>query len=405
MILKLAWRNIWRNRRRSTITMSSILFGVFFAVLLRALQLGTYDRIIDNVVSSFIGYAQIHAHGYWDDPVLDNALEQGSLPEEITSSVGEVRGVFPRIESFALCATETKTEGGLIVGLEARREEPMLGLEDKLLAGEVFQADDAAVLLAAGLARNLSLSVGDTLVVLGQGYHGVTAAGKYPVCGIVKFPSPDMNLRLVLLPLAEGQRLFGAEGLATSLVLLIDEPRHLDAVVAQVEAGLDMERYEIRSWRQIVPELLQTIQADNAGGLIMVLILYLVIVFGIFGTLLMMMNEREFEFGVLLSVGMNRGKLIATTLCELVILALMGAGAGMVVSYPVQRYFHHNPIQFSGEGGEAFESFGWEPLMVATADPMIPLTHAIGVLIVTLLLSLYAVVKIRRLHPVQAMRR
>jgi len=404
MILKLAWRNIWRNRRRSFVTLSSVLFAVFFAVVLRALQLGTYDRLIDNVVSSYTGYIQIHQEGYWDDRTLEKVMAVDDLPERLGDIIPGVSDVFPRLESYALVATERKTRGGMIVGLDPVREDPMLDLTGKITAGELFGNDESSVAVAEGLARSLGVGPGDTLIILGQGYQGMSAAGKYPVCGIVKFPSPEMNSGLVLMSLAQAQDLFSAYGLVTSLVIRLPDSRRLEGIQAGLERELDPASYEIMSWRDLLPELVQTIQLDSGSGLIMILILYLVILFGIFGTLLMMLNERRFEFGVLISVGMSRTRLILVTLVEIVLLTLMGVVSGALLAAPLQAYLARHPIRFTGEGARAFEEMGWEAVMAASTDPAIAITHGVGVLLLTLVISLYAVARISRLEPVRAMR-
>jgi len=158
------------------------------------------------------------------------------------------------------------------------------------------------------------------------------------------------------------------------------------------------------TWEEIMPELVQAIQADSAGGLIMISILYVVVSFGIFGTLLMMMNERRYEFGVLLSVGMSRIRLIGTTLLELLTLALLGALIGAGVAYPLQRYFKNNPIRLTGDMAEATEQYGWEPVMATSTDIWISIVQISSVLLVTLAISVYAIVSLARLKPVQAMR-
>lgn len=405
MIFKLAWRNIWRNRRRSLITISSILFAVFFAVAMRAIQLGTYDRVIDNVVNSFTGYIQVHKKGYWDDQVLDNAMELNTLPEDLKEQIEGVEAVFPRIQGFALVATEQKTKGAAIIALDPDQEDGMLGLSDKLVGGTLMGANDQALMIGEGLARSLDVQPQDTLVLLGQGYQSMSAAGKYVVAGLLKYPSPQMNNSIVLMPFSVGQELFSAYGLATSLVVQIDEPQRMQAIQRQVEALADTAYYETMNWRAMLPELVQSIQADSSGGIIMVMILYLVIMFGIFGTLLMMINERQYEFGVLLSIGLNRTKLTAIMLVEMVILAFMGVAAGALVAYPLQYYFNVNPIQLTGQMAETIEAYGWEAVMAASIDPAISFAHASGVLLLTLLISLYAVFHLKRLEPVAAMRK
>ncbi|MFV1980801.1 MAG: ABC transporter permease [Rhodothermia bacterium] len=395
---------MWRNKRRSFITMASVFFAVFLAVAMRSMQFGTYDRMIDNVVNSFSGHIQVHKAGYWDDQIIDNAMALDDLPDRIASNVEHVTAVFPRIESFALVATDRKTKGALVIGLDPEQEEDMLGLTDKLVSGRLFGRDDESVLIGEGLAKRLDLQVADTLVLLGQGYHGVTAAGKYPVAGILKFPIPSMNSGMLLMPFAAAQDLFVADGLATSLIVRLEGVGYIDEAYADIVSISDTTLNEVLTWKEIMPELVQTIQADNAGGVIMIAILYVVVSFGIFGTLLMMMNERQYEFGVLLSIGMSRLRLIRTTLFELLVLALGGALIGVAAAYPLQYYFKINPVRLTGEMAEVTEQYGWEPVLGTSTDIWISVAQTSGVLLITLVISVYAIVSLVRLKPVQAMR-
>jgi len=303
-----------------------------------------------------------------------------------------------------LAATDEKTKGALVIGLDPEKEGDMLGLEDKLVAGGLFGPDDGSVLIGEGLARSLSLQVADTLVLLGQGYHGVTAAGKYPVAGILKFPIPSMNSNMLFMPFAAAQDLFSAYGLATSLIVRLEEIAYLDDAHASIISLTDSSPHEVMTWEEIMPELVQAIQADRAGGLIMISILYVIVSFGIFGTLLMMMNERQYEFGVLLSVGMSRLRLIATTLMELLTLALLGALIAVGAALPLQHYFKQNPIRLTGDMADVTEQYGWEPVMATSTDIWISIVQTSGVLLVTLAISVYAIVSLARFKPVEAMR-
>ncbi len=404
MIVKLAWRNIWRNRKRSLITISSILFAVFFAVAMRSLQLGTYAWMIDSIVNSYTGYLEVHARGYSDDRTLDNSLVIDSLPQKITASSKHITGVSPRMESFALVATESKTKGAMVIGLVPEEDAEMLKLHDRLSEGELIGTNDDRILISKGLSKSLNVHAGDTLVMLGQGYQGTSAAGKYAIAGVIEFPSPTLNL-MVIMPLPLAQEFLSTYDMASTLVVKITSGDDMTRVKKILEQELDPAKYEVKDWKEMLPELNQAIEADNAGGLIMILILYVVITFGIFGTMLMMLNERVYEFGVLISIGFNRWKLIATTLLESVMLTMIGVLAGIVVSRPLVLYYHYHPVRLEGDMAKAMENYGWEPVMASSIDWGIPLTHALVILVIALIVNLYSIFYILHLNPVGAMRK
>ncbi|CAK9038193.1 ABC transporter permease YtrF, partial [Durusdinium trenchii] len=327
------------------------------------MQHGQYDRLIDNVVRFYTGYIQVHKQGYWEDKIIDNAFLYDDELRNNLARVNTVDVVVPRLESFALASFGQKTKGAMIMGIEPATEDALTGLRNKLVKGEYLTLDDHSVLVSEGLAQYLSISVADTLVLISQGFHGVNAAGKYPVKGIVKFPAPDLNNQLVYLPLPESQWFYGADQRLTSLALVVPDADLVDQTVNQIKADLNEEIYETMGWREMMPELVQQIELDYIGGLVMLFILYGVIAFGIFGTFLMMTNERTYEFGIMLAVGMKRYKLQLIMFMEILMLALLGTLLGSLLSMPVIFYFNINPIVFTGEYAEIFEKFGYEPVL------------------------------------------
>ncbi len=405
MILKLAWRNIWRNKRRSLITAASVLFALFFALIMRSMQLGAYENMIRNVVGVSTGYIQVHAKDFWDEKTLEYSMERNpSLEQKILSTEG-VADVVPRLESFSLASTGNATKAAAILGIDPQKETEYFDFDNGLQEGEIFAENGKGILLSEGLAEYFKLKTNDTLVLIGQGYHGVSANGKYHVNGVVKLRSPELNKRLAFLTLKEAQFLYGADNRITSFVVIPERENDFPELTESLRTGLDTAAYEVMNWREMMPELVQAIQADSAGGLVMLFILYLVISFGIFGTILMMTSERQYEYGILTAIGMKRGKLALTVVMETFFLSLLGVIGGGLLALPLVLYYHYNPINLGGgEMGDAYEEYGFEPIIPASIDPSIIFTHSTIVLFISVLLSFYAVWKIYYLQPVKAMR-
>lgn len=404
MIFKLAWRNIWRNKRRTYITIASILFAVMLSALLESLQKGAWNNMIGNVVNYYFGYIQIHEDGYWEDQSIDKAFALNEELENKIKEIPEVKDILPRIESFALASTGNNTHGALVVGIDPEIETRMTDLKSRVVAGSYLEPGDQAAIIGEGLAEQLKLGVGDTIVLVSQGYHGVNAAGKYAIKGLVKFGSPELSKQMVYLPLPEAQWFYGAQGLLTSVALHIEDPDDIPHVMRALKSRIDLETYEVMDWQEMLPDLVQAKALDSAGNYIVYFILYLIIAFGIFGTILMMTKEREYEFGVLVSIGMRRFALSATVWLEVIMLGVIGAFLGILLSIPVVGYFYANPIRFSGEYATMLEKYGFEPIFPATFDPQVFIIQAVVVFILTALLAIYPLFKIGRLQPVEAMR-
>jgi len=186
LLIKLAWRNLWRNRRRSLISISSVLFAVLLAILLYSMEQGSYQRMIDSMVKYSNGYIQIQDVLYEDEPSIDNSmLFDDHVHELLEKFDNEIDYYVPRIQNFALVATDDQTRGAMVMGIAPEHELKLNNLLDDLVAGEFIVSGDEDILVAEGLASILSAGVGDTLVLLGQGFRGTTAAGKFRIKGIL----------------------------------------------------------------------------------------------------------------------------------------------------------------------------------------------------------------------------
>lgn len=404
MYFTLAWRNIWRNKRRTLITLSSIGFAVFFACIMQSMQRGAYERMIDNTVRFSTGHIQIHAQGYWEEKIIDNSMSwnDDELATQL-SSLPEIVATAPRLESFALASYGEKTKGVLVAGVEPSKEESITQLSAKVVEGEYFK-NDSGVLIGKGLADFLKMSVGDTLVLISQGYHGVSAAGKFTVTGIVRFPSPQLNQQAVFMTLPLTQFFYGAEGLITSLSVLLQESDDVKRTKKVLVETLDPEQYEVMTWQEMIPELVQSIELDYYSGMIIIFILYAVIAFGIFGTFLMMTKERTYEFGILTAIGMKKWKIQAMVALEIAMLILLGVAGGSLISLPLLLYLFYNPIYLTGDIAKVYENFGFEPIIPFSLEPGIFFGQAVVVLIIASLLAIYPMSAIQSLKIVKALK-
>jgi putative ABC transport system permease protein len=424
---KLAWRNLWRNKRRTLITAASVFFAVFFALLMRSLQLGSYDHMFRNVIESYTGYIQVQNEDFKDNSTVDNSFDFTPEIKQIILKDKNVTNLVPRFESFALASTGPLTKGVLVMGIDPEKESLLSNVKERLVRykltdkaidtlkklnlpekvkskldlfrGESYSSESILQLdlgikdreansimpeikrvtsfsngyLTAGkkeallgdkLAKYLNLKIGDTLVMIGQGYHGTTAAAKFRIAGIVKLPTPDIDNKIVYLPVDVCQDFYNAPGMLTSMALCIKDNN--DKAINRTLRSLGKELpspLRLLGWREMNALLINQMDADNKSGAIMIGILYLVIAFGIFGTVLMMTTERRREFGVLVAIGMQKSKLAGIVTFEMIYIGLLGILSGVAVALPAIIIGQYNPIRFSGEYAKVYESYGIEPIM------------------------------------------
>jgi len=403
-IFKIAWRNIWRNKRRTMITVASIMFALFFAIIMRGFQKGSYAKMKTNAVESYSGYLQIQNKDYWDDKTINNTMSIDQAVIDDLSSDARINEIIPRLESFALASSGESTKGVAVMGIDPERENKMTKVKSFLKEGEFINAEDKSILVAQGLASFLDVGINDTLVLFSSGYHGATAAGLYPIKGILKLPTPEMNRSTVYLAVEEAQELFSAYDRYTAMVFDLKDMDQTLAVEKDVKQKIDAEKYQVLGWEVMNKELIQMIETDNAGGVIMIGILYMVIAFGIFGTVLMMTNERIREFSVMVAIGMQKAQLAKVVIVELFILTAMAVAAGIIISLPVMFYFYYNPIEFSGDAVEVMQDFNFEPVMPMSMEANIFVFQGIAISILSLIAMSYPTIKILNLEVVKGLR-
>ncbi len=405
MYLKLAWRNIWRNKRRTMITVSSIMFAVVFALFVESLERGAGDLFIDNMTRFHTGFIQIQDYRYEDEPSLDNAFfYENSFSERIDGNDSHIAFTVPRIETFMLAAGAEQTRGAIVLGTDLSGENRLNNLEDRLTEGHFFEPGDGSVVLGEGLAGRLNLAVGDTLVLLGQGRFGMTAAGKYEISGMIKHPMRDMNNQLVYISLPDAQWLLSAEDHITSLLVTPEHVRYTDPVAEKLRAGLENDELRVLTWEEMMPELIEAIEFDRAQTRVMMLILYVVIGFGIFGTILTMTLERLREFGILLSVGMHRLRLALVVFIETVTISVLGVLSGFVLGFFVVLYFYLNPIMLGSDMEDLVQEWGFEPIMPTALAPDIFLWQGLIIFIMTTIICFYPTIKIFTLNILDSAR-
>lgn len=466
---KLAWRNIWRNKRRTLITAASVFFAIFFALVMRSFQLGAYDRLFKNVIESYSGYLQLQQKDYSDEPTLDNGFVVDSSLLEQLKKDPNVKAIVPRLESFALAAAGSRTQGSIVMGIdpegenevsdiskrlvkfklrpeviETLKKEPLpdrtkklfesfsnesyasigrmmldLGItdEDSSAVLAIFReyasfsnhylekSDTQCVIIGDGLSDYLNVTVGDTIVLMGQGYHGTTAAGKFEIKGIVKLPAPDIDNIIIYIPVNAARELYAAPGMATSAVFSVKSNSDKDVrLTAERLKKIVSDPLAVKTWHELNALLINQMEADSRSGMIMVGILYLVIAFGVFGTVLMMMAERRREFGMLISVGMQKSKLAKVVSIEILLLGFVGIIAGVIASLPFVIYGNVHPLRFTGELARMYEDYGFEPIMPTLMPGIFYLWQIVVVLIMLVIAITFSVRKIFRIKVINALR-
>ncbi len=386
--------------------MASVFFAVFLAIAFRSMADGVYENMVHGVVSYSSGYIQIHSKGFWEEQSIDNSFSEDDALERALTANASVTQVMPRLESFGLASLGEQTKGVMLLGIDPEKEALVNQLNTKITMGRyVGSRNERAVMIGEGLASRMGAGIADTLSLIGQGYHGSFAAGKFPIAGILKLGAPELNNNVVYLPLTQAQQLHGAENRLTALSVMLTRWANLDDTRNAIASSLDRQSYEVMSWKEMMPDLDQFIEVDSAGHYIFIGILYFIISFGLFSTLLMMTFERTREFGILIAIGMKKRLLTMMLLLESLMISLMGCLIGVAAGILGVSWFIRHPVKFTGSLKEAYEQYGIEPVIYFSAHEKIFVVQTLVVLSLTLFVTLYPGWKVMRIQPVDALNR
>lgn len=362
MLIKLAWRNLWRQKRRTLLTASALALALILSLLMRSIQEGSYTANIENVARLSTGLIQLQNPKFKESQSIDDLLPMSDEFIKPAKQQPNIEFTLPRIETFSLAAANEKSKGVMVVGVAPQEENAYSKLADKVVKGDYFSENDKSILLSEGLAQFFNVGVGDEVVLYGQGYRGQTAAGLYHIKGIVHFPMPELNNQLIYLPIKEASMLFSTENQVTAWVLHTRDFSQLPQTVNDLQIGYG-STVSVRPWNDLSPEMEQQIQIDRVSGIIMMYILYGIVGFALFATLLMMTLERQREFGVMLATGMGRAQLLKLLVFESLFIALLGITIGLVMASPVLGYLYINPITLTGDTASAMLEMGYEPII------------------------------------------
>jgi putative ABC transport system permease protein len=403
--LRLAWRNLWRNPRRTLLTVSAVAFATMILVFMVALQRGGYGAMIESAVSVFTGHLQVQAEGYHDDPGLERSLADAPALEERVAAVPGVVAVTSRAESYALVSSPSSTFGAAIVGVEPRREPALSTIPRSVREGRFLTSPRAAeAVVGQTLARNLSVSLGDELTLLGQGRDGSLAVAALEVVGVFESGSPDLDRTMIEIPLQTFQDTFAMGDRVSSIVVRTADLSRVDGVAQAAAAAVaDRRDVTVLRWDQLLEGLKQGISLDAAVGWFLYAVLVFVVTFSILNTFLMAVLERTREFGVLLALGTRAGFLGGVVMAESLLLLLLGLAVGLGLGIGVSAVAAHYGIAFSSSE-ELLARWNLPGRIYPRLDLFSLTVGPVAILLVTGVAALFPLVRVRRLRPVDAMK-
>ncbi|MBW2039697.1 MAG: ABC transporter permease [Deltaproteobacteria bacterium] len=404
----MAWRNIWRNPRRSILTIAAIAFASLLLVFMLSFQFGSYDTMINTAVKIHSGHLQVQAEGYNDKRDMRLVVHDPAAVGGILDKTPEVAAYTFRANAFSLVSSKERTYGVMVIGIDPMREAKVSTLKKLIRQGSYLsEGDTDQALVGKLLAKNLQVGLGDELVVLGQGRDGSIAATVVRVKGIFSSGQDVFDRSSIHIPLTYFQDMYSMYGAVHEVVALGKSleyvPEIKKAVAAAIKNTEKKDHLVALDWMELMPGLIQSIQMDLVSGFIFYIILIVVVAFSILNTFLMAIFERTKEFGVIMAMGTTPWRLTKLLLIESAIITMVGILIGIIAGSLVTWYFQVHGIVISGTS-ELMRQYGLPERMFPKLSVLSVSIGAGLVLVITFLTAMYPALKVRRLRPVEAMR-
>jgi ABC-type lipoprotein release transport system permease subunit len=408
-IAALAWRNIWRNRRRTLLTLLTTVAGCGMIIFNNALFNGGTGAMVEDAVALNAGHVQICEKGFHENRTTDFAFvpsrELLSLLDGMKKR-GTISGHTPRIEASAMVSSGEATEGAVVQGVDVASAQGVISLHTKLLPGgrQLAPGDRDAILLGEVLAKNLGVTPGSSVNIISQGFDGSIAAARLEVKGLFKTGNPAFDQALAIIPQETADETFAMMGNVNALVVRLAPGTDAAAVAAALRGTAGAANIEVITWEKLIPEIVQFVVLDNIAGYIFSFILFVVVAFTVLNTIQMSVFERTKEFGVLLSIGTSPGRVFSIIMLESVFITLIGIALGVVLGLGVSAIVERHPFDYSRFAAE-FAVWGvYTTVYPAKATALNVAVTSILTFVLAVLFSIFPARRAMKLKPVEAMR-
>lgn len=409
-ILSIAWRNLWRQKRRSALTLLSIAFGLFLTIVMTSMQDRSFSDFIDTAARLGTGHVTIQNAEYMDSPTLTHTVSPSDDLRATADAQRFVRTAVDRTSGQAMLSTASDSFGALFIAYDPEMETKETFDYGDMVEGSWFStAKDKGIILGVTLARNLDAKLGDKVVYTLTDVNGEIVNGMERLSGIVRSGSPSLDAGLVLLPIDTVRKTLGyTQAQTTQVAVFLSDSRKSPAVARSLVTALNDDRTAVLTWDQIQPELKTFIAMKVGGARFMEMVIGLLVAAGIFNTMFMSVMERSREFGIMLALGWSPGQLFRMVMWEAACLAVVGlAVGGLVTAWPYYT-LSKNGIDMSGvytsQPGAQVDigGVGFDPILKFGIFPENAMMIIVLVIVATLLAGVYPAWKAGRVDPVES---
>jgi len=414
MLMQIAWRNIWRHKRRTLITVGAMAVGVGLSMAMIAFMDGMYLQGFDLMVSQNLGHVQIHQPKYPSERSIYDTIEDSDELVTKLEGLPDAHAVTQRVFGYALLGTDErpdrpqKANGAQLVGVDPMREGAISHIGEKVKAGHYLSEKPAhEVVLGFGLAEALLADVGDEIAVVTQASDGSIGNDLYTVVGITHTGSVIQDRSGAFVHISDLRDLLVLGDVAHEIALVAPDKDRVDALLSETEAAVEGRDLLVQPWQKIDPMMVQFLSLQDAGNWIILLMVFSVAALGILNTMLMSVFERTKELGVIRALGLGPGHLVLLVMYETLALVLVSGAAGAVLGLALDAWLCTSGLDFSVFFTAESYSFGGIdfPTYIYGDFRAAPLFQTlVGLLLISFFAAIWPAIRAARLQPVEAMR-
>ncbi len=402
MIPKIAFRNIFRQKRRTILTALAMIVGFALLSLTIGLSDGAYGNIITMFTRNRIGHIQVHRDGYLDKPSLYKTIDNASAVGETIQSIVGVEAWTPRVYGAGLGSVGEKSTAVQIIGVDVARETAATRFDQKVVEGSTLtETPSHEAVIGKGLAKIVSATVDSEIVIVSQGADGSIANDVYKIVGIAESGDDITDRVACYLHIEDAQELLVLAERVHEIVVIVSNINRVDKITSAIETQLNDSTLDVAPWQVVAQSFYRAMRTDQQGDWISRLVIMLIVAIGVFNTVLMSVLERTREYGVLKAVGTKPGQIFWLVVCEVVIIALgsicVGALLGALLNYILSIYGITYPQEIT-YGGMKLKTLYAEVNVRCLVIP------AIIVMLAAAIVSLFPAIKAARIMPAKAMR-
>jgi len=406
MLIRIAWRNIWRQKRRTMITVGAMSAGLAFCMAMVAFIDGFVIDMFEVMVTESQGHAQLHHPEYPKKRAMYESISDADALLTQLEGRPEVARASARLFGASLLGSEAATVGVQLTGIEPAHEAALTKLDEKVTEGRYLAAEPKReIVIGYKLAKKLKVELGDEVVAVTQSADGAMGNELYTVVGLLKTGSVAQDKAGAFLHLADAQALLALDGQVHEISLVAPTREGIDAMIGAVETIGAEQGLLVRSWSAINPQLAQYLQMGDASLGVLLFIIFGVAGIGILNTMLMSVFERTKELGVIRALGLRPLQMVSLVLWETVALVVVAVAIGVPLGLGFDAYLIHHGLDLSSVYSDvSMMGVNFDPVMRGAfrADRVFQIV--IGLLTISLLAAIWPSIRAARLQPVEAMR-